>query len=123
MAWGLLRLPADIVGAVVDRQRRNTQQRSAKIPTLERSTTHEDEDPRQGRGMSTNHNEMLVRDQGTAKGLTMKTRVKAGALTSNHNETWVRNSAKLEALKVKTRVRAGGMSTNGSATQVMLPLS
>jgi len=38
-----------------------------------------------------------------------KTHVRAGALTSNHNETLVRDSAKAKGLKVKTRVRAGGI--------------
>jgi hypothetical protein len=34
-----------------------------------------------------NHNETLVRDAGPAKGLKVKTRVRAGLLAGNHNET------------------------------------
>ena len=36
VAWGLPRLPTDIVGAVVDKEWENTSQGSATIPTLER---------------------------------------------------------------------------------------
>jgi hypothetical protein len=36
-----------------------------------------------------NHNETLVRDQGKATGLKVKTRLRAGAI--NHNETLVRD--------------------------------
>jgi hypothetical protein len=51
----------------------------------------------------------LVRDSAKSKGLKVKTRVKAGALSMNHNETLVRDMGKGKGLKVKTRVRAGGI--------------
>jgi hypothetical protein len=41
------------------------------------------------RGVPTNHNETLVRDRGRAKGIKVKTRVKAGMVTFNHNETLI----------------------------------
>jgi hypothetical protein len=44
----IARTPTDIVGAVVDQEWENTLPGSAAVPTLERSMTHEDEDPRQG---------------------------------------------------------------------------
>jgi hypothetical protein len=60
-------------------------------------------------GIHLNHNETLVHNPARAKGLKVKTRVRAGALSSsNHNETLVRNMGKGKGLKVKTRVRAGG---------------
>jgi hypothetical protein len=37
-----------------------------------------------------NHNETLVRDEGTATGLTVKTKVRAGGTSFNHSETLVR---------------------------------
>jgi hypothetical protein len=37
-----------------------------------------------------------------------KTKVKAVALTHNHNETLVRDAAQARGLKVKTGVKAGG---------------
>ena len=49
-----------------------------------------------------NHNETQVRSR--AKGLKVKTNVKAGAW-SNHNETQVRQAPK--GVKVKTSVKAG----------------
>jgi hypothetical protein len=54
-----------------------------------------------------NHNETVVRD--TAKGLKVKTNVKAGGrpIPSNHNETLVRQAAK--GLRVRTSVKAGGI--------------
>ncbi len=39
-----------------------------------------------------NHNETLVRAKGQAKGLKVKTRVKAGRLAANHTETLVRGT-------------------------------
>ena len=42
-------------------------------------------------GLSTNHNETLVRVQ--AKGLKVKTHLKAGGFFLNHNETLVRDTA------------------------------
>jgi hypothetical protein len=59
------------------------------------------------RTIPTNHNETLVRDRGRAKGLTVKTRVRAGFIALNHNETLVRDSAKGQGLRVKTHVKAG----------------
>jgi hypothetical protein len=41
------------------------------------------------RTIPTNHNETLVRDRGRAKGIKVKTRVKAGMVTFNHNETLI----------------------------------
>jgi hypothetical protein len=41
-------------------------------------------------GTSANHNETLVRATGQHKGLTVKTRVKAGSVPFQHNETLVR---------------------------------
>ena len=43
-------------------------------------------------GLSTNHNETLVRETGRATGLRVQTHVKAGA-SMNHNETLVRDGA------------------------------
>jgi hypothetical protein len=44
------------------------------------------------------HNETLVRAKGQPKGLTVKTRVKAGGLRlSNHNETLVRATPRQRA--------------------------
>ena len=46
-------------------------------------------------GFSQNHNETLVRDVPQARGLKVKTNVKAGGVNlANHNETLVRDSAK-----------------------------
>jgi hypothetical protein len=56
-----------------------------------------------------NHNETLVRAKGQPKGLTVKTRVKAGT-SLNHNETLVRAKGQPTGLKVKTRVKAGGLA-------------
>jgi hypothetical protein len=44
----------------------------------------------------------------------MKSHVRAGGLTSNHNETLVRDSAKGKGLKVKTHIQAGGIGTSPS---------
>ena len=38
----------------------------------------------------------------------VKTKVKAGELPHNHNETLVRDAAQARGLKVKTGVKAGG---------------
>jgi hypothetical protein len=51
--------------------------------------------------VSSNHNEAAARD--IAKGLKIRTGVKAGAV--NHNEAMARDTAK--GLKVKTGVKAG----------------
>ena len=67
------------MGAVVDRKWDHTSTGILRIPTLERSTTHEDEDTRQGWWHNLNHNETLVRDSAKGKGLKVKTRVRAGA--------------------------------------------
>jgi hypothetical protein len=45
---GIARLPTDIVGTVVEKEWENTSQGSTAVPTLERNTTHENEDTRQG---------------------------------------------------------------------------
>jgi hypothetical protein len=50
-------------------------------------------------GTSANHNETLVRATGQHKGLTVKTRVKAGGVHFNHTETLVRAT-----LRQRTRV-------------------
>jgi len=42
-----------------------------------------------------------------AKGMKVKTNVKAGGLRVNHNETLVRDAAKARGLAVKTHVKAG----------------
>ena len=41
------------------------------------------------RSVPTNHNETLVHDSAKAKGLKVKTRVRAGIATYNYNETLV----------------------------------
>jgi hypothetical protein len=46
-----------------------------------------------------------------------KTRVRAG-LTSNHNETLVHDPARARGLKVKTHLRAGGIHLNHNETLV-----
>jgi hypothetical protein len=73
---------------------------------------------RSGGGRLYNHNETLVQDPAKAKGLKVKTRVRAGLAGYNHNETLVRDSAKGPGLKVKTRVRAGCLSANHNETLV-----
>jgi hypothetical protein len=45
-------------------------------------------------GDKVNHNETLVHDPARAKGLKVKTRVRAGAIGLNHNETLVQDSAR-----------------------------
>jgi len=42
-----------------------------------------------------------------AKGMKVKTNVKAGGLRFNHNETMVRDAAKAKGLTVRTHVKAG----------------
>ena len=44
-----------------------------------------------------------------APALKVKTHLKAGGLTSNHNETLVRVPRPATGLKVKTHVKAGGI--------------
>jgi tRNA splicing endonuclease len=48
-----------------------------------------------------------------------KTHVRAGGLSSNHNETLVRDSAKSQGLRVKTHVRAGKLAANHNETLVV----
>jgi hypothetical protein len=47
-----------------------------------------------------------------------KTKISAGGMTSNHNETLVRDAAKSQGLKVKTRGKAGSLVRNHNETLV-----
>jgi hypothetical protein len=70
------------------------------------------------RPIPNNHNETLVRDTGRSKGLTVKTRVKAGGINPQHNETLVRDAGRAKGLTVKTRVKAGGYEHQHNETLV-----
>jgi hypothetical protein len=65
-----------------------------------------------------NHNETLVRDLPKARGLKVKTHLKAGGVAINHNETLVRDLPKARGLKVKTHLKAGGVNVNHNETLV-----
>jgi hypothetical protein len=62
--------------------------------------------------LAVNHNEVLVRETARAKGVKVKTNVKAGGITtSNHNKTLVRETAKAKGVRVRSNLKAGGLST------------
>ena len=65
----------------------------------------------QSKGITINHNETLVRENVQAKGVKVKSQVKAGkngdALTVNHHETLLRANTQAKSLKVKSQVKAG----------------
>lgn len=81
-----------------------------------------------GGGINENHNETIVRDasktrvpKGNARGLKVKTSVKAGVLC-NHNEVLLRDASKAKAptgkipgLLVRTSLKAGAIAATKGA--------